>query len=575
MKIKHCLKRAVSTTLAGVMLASTVSVAPSALAVDQADAGVSALPTVAYEPIQLEAAPTKVMDYFDTQNPEGVTWVTDYTALDFMPAAAIGDVTCAVKATDGAIWVGTENGLMRMDFTEPDARDIVQYFSGNRYLYNGDDHVTGLAADDAGGVWVRNASGSVHIKMVPKTMEERTYFYEKMINDVNDRRGMITDSNTYSYDPATGEYTQTSVSTNDNDGLWSAMYAIGEILRYQTLKREGADQAEIDAAKAAATRATKAVLLLDYVSGRGNGFPCRSYMLTSEAGAQIGENGLQTDGFWFGIEMLDEGEEYPDPIIDELKQEGKDPIGIATVRPTRDALQKRGSQIFPQDTDYNGLGLSQSTIDTFNSTRPEGQKLGTDIVSNNSGQVFPLMVNGINNKVDFVEPTAENPVKEEDIVFQLTAPVYEQIPTIFNDLFPDSAIVDGHIDMEQIVYKADTSSDEVDGHYALFLTAYRYLCDEPEDAELKEYVAEACLRMSDLILEDDRYYIIDATGKATQWSRWLTRYFNDSMDVMQSQEEWSLYRIGVNDDKEDQLSYGYEDGPLNALEVMAALKTAA
>ena len=44
MKIKHCLKRAVSTTLAGVMLASTVSVDPSALAVDQADAGVPALP---------------------------------------------------------------------------------------------------------------------------------------------------------------------------------------------------------------------------------------------------------------------------------------------------------------------------------------------------------------------------------------------------------------------------------------------------------------------------------------------------------------------------------------------------
>ena len=574
MKIKHCLKRAVSTTLAGVMLASTVSVAPSALAVDQADAGVPALRTAAYEPVQLEAAPTKVMDYFDTQTPEGVTWVTNYSALDFMPSAAIGDVTCAVKATDGAIWVGTENGLMRMDFTEPDARDIVQYFSGNRYLYNGDDHVTGLAADDAGGVWVRNASGSVHINMVPMTMEERTYFYEKMINDVNDRRGMITDSNSYSYDPATGEYTQTSVSTNDNDGLWSAMYALGEILRYQTLKREGADQAEIDAAKAAATRATKAVLLLDYVSGRGNGFPCRSYMLTSEAGAQLDENGMQVvNGFWFEKRLLEEGEEYPDPIIDELKQEGKEPIGIATVRITEDAMNNRGSRIFPGDTDFNGKGLSQSAIDTFNTVRDEGDKLGTDVVSANENQVFPVMIDGVNVGQAYTKPT--EPIQEEDIRFRLTAPIYERIPTIFNDLFPDSAIgADGYIDESQIVYKADTSSDEVDGHYALFLTAYRYLCDEPEDAELKEYIADACLKMTDLILEDDHYYIVDATGKATMWSRWLSRYFNDSMDVMKSQEEWTLYRIGVNDDKEDQLSYGYEDGPLNALEVMAALKTA-
>ena len=37
MKIRHCLKRAVSMTLAGVMLASTVTVAPSALAADTAD----------------------------------------------------------------------------------------------------------------------------------------------------------------------------------------------------------------------------------------------------------------------------------------------------------------------------------------------------------------------------------------------------------------------------------------------------------------------------------------------------------------------------------------------------------
>ena len=574
MKIKHCLKRAVSTTLAGVMLASTVSVAPSALAVDQADAGVSALPTVAYEPIQLEAAPTKVMDYFDTQNPEGVTWVTNYSALDFMPSAAIGDVTCAVKATDGAIWVGTENGLMRMDFTEPDARDIVQYFAGNRYLYNGDDHVTGLAADDAGGVWVRNASGSVHIKMVPMTMEERTYFYEKMMNDVNDRRGMAGASASYTYDPATDEYFG-NPGTNDNDGLWTAMYALGEILRYQTLKRENAPQAEIDAAKAAATRATKAVLLLDYVSGRGNGFPCRSYMLTSEAAAQLDANGMQvTNGFWFEKRLLNEGEEYPEPIIDELKLEGKEPIGIATVRITEDAMNNRGSRIFPGDTDFNGKGLSQSAIDTFNTVRDEGDKLGTDVVSANENQVFPVMIDGVNVGQPYTAPT--EPIQEEDIRFRLTAPIYERIPTIFNDLFPDSAIgADGYIDESQIVYKADTSSDEVDGHYALFLTAYRYLCDEPEDEELKSYIADACLRMTDLILEDDRYYIVDATGKATMWSRWLSRYFNDSLDVMKAQEEWTLYRIGVNEDGEDQLSYGYEDGPLNALEVMAALKTAA
>ncbi|SBV92431.1 Ig-like domain-containing surface protein (fragment) [uncultured Eubacteriales bacterium] len=562
MKFRQIGTRILSLALSGVMLASTVAMVPASAA------------SSAYQPIQLEAAPTKIMDYFATQTPDGVAWVTNSDALTFLPAAAIGDVTCAVKATDGAIWVGTENGLMRLDLSETDSRDIVQYFSGNRYLYGGDDKVTGLAADEDGGVWVLNSLGSVHIKMPVMTLEDRTYFYEKMITDVNDRRGMISDNNSYSYNPTTGEYTQTSVSTNDNDGLWTAMYAMGEILRYQTLKEENASAAEIAAAKAAATRATKAVLLLDYISGRGNGFPCRSYMLKSETAAQPGSGGLQTtNGFWFEINMLD-GEEYPDPIIDELKQDGT-PIGIAQVRITKDAMDKKGSQIFPNDTDYNGLGLSQSSIDTFNETRADGNKLGIDIYSNNGNQVYPLMVEGVNIKKSYTAPTTAITDNDARIKFRLTAPVYEEIPTIFNDLFPDSAIKDGKVDMEQIVYKADTSSDEVDGHYALFLTAYRYLCDEPGDSELKDVIAEAALRMTDLILEDDRYYIVDATGKSTQWSRWLARYFNDSTDVMKAQELWLTDNVGVNEDGDDMLSYGYEDGPLNALEVMSALKIAA
>ena len=564
MKFRQIGTRVLSLALSGVMLISAGATVLPASAVSRA-----------YTPIQLEAAPTKIMDYFNTQTPDGVTWVADYGALAFLPAAAIGDVTCAVEATDGAVWVGTKNGLMRIDFSENDSRDMVQYFSGNRYLYGGDDHVTGLAADDDCGVWVRNALGSVHIKMPRMTMEDRTYFYEKMAADVNDRRGMISSSNTYSYDPATGEYTQTAVHTSDNDGLWTAMYAMGEILRYQTLKEENAAPAEIAAAKAAATRATKAVLLLDYISGRGNGFPCRSYMLASEALAQPDTAGVQAqNGFWFEIKMLD-GAQYPDPIIGELKQDA-DPIGIAQVRITKDAMSKKGSQIFPNDTDYNGLGLSQSSIDIFNASRASGEKLGTDIICTDGDQVYPLMVQGVNIGTKYIAPTAANPIVPNDprIKFRLTAPVYEEIPTIFNDLFPDSAIKNGKIDMEQIVYKADTSSDEVDGHYALFLTAYRYLCDEPGDGELKDIIAEATLRMTDLILEDDRYYIVDATGKSTQWSRWLSRYFNDSLDVMKSQALWLTDSIGVNEEGDDMLSYGYEDGPLNALEVMSALKIA-
>lgn len=476
--------------------------------------------------------------------------------------------------------------------------------AGPRYLYGGDDHVTGLASDGQNGIWVRTASGVTHIAMPEKTLHDKSFIYEDLVQSILDRRGMVhgagftfteTDStlDAVNYNSATGVFTSTP-TTSDNDGLWTTMYAMGEIFRYKALQEQygispaSEEQAEIAAARAAALRATKAVLLLDYVSGRGNGFPARSYMLTSEASAATVGNsvyGYQSqNGFWFqnfvGPDMVN-----PNGIIPSMQRDdGVAPIGYSMVRVTKDAESKKGSTLFPSGgTDvlnYNGLGLSQAAIDELNLTRPEGEKLGIDIktrvgtsVTGAVYQVLPVITAATNNndaKEDKTTGLHNKPL------FQLTAPVYEQIPQFFNDLFPESAIVDGHIDMNQIVYKADTSADEVDGHYAMFYTAYKYLIGDsadPELLELKSLIEETTHRMTELILKDDHYYIEDATGKSTQWSRWFAKYFNDSVGTMERQEQWKS-KIGVDENGDDALSYGYEDGPLNALQVMAALKSA-
>jgi hypothetical protein len=143
-------------------------------------------------------------------------------------------------------------------------------------------------------------------------------------------------------------------------------------------------------------------------------------------------------------------------------------------------------------------------------------------------------------------------------------------------LFPESAIKDGHIDLSQIVYKADTSSDEVIGHYSLFFAASEYLVgdsDDPEMLALKGIIEQTTERMTDLILKDDHFYIEDATGKSTLWSKWFAKYFNDTTGAMEQRPEWASH-VGVDADGEDSLSYGFEDAPLNALEVMSMLKTA-
>lgn len=553
-----------------------------------------------YSPVQLHAVPTKQVTYYKTGDASipDLQWVTTATDLAFLPEAAIGDVTAVVK-DGGVYWIGTKTGLQRVDFAESDSRDIVQYFAGPRYLYGGDDNVLALAGDHAGGVWVKTEYGVTHIAIKNETLHEKTAVYENLVQKVNDRRGMVADAGfsfvdngqtATDYHSPTGQWVS-KASTNDNDGLWTTMYAMGEIFRYNALKMDygasptGEQQAEIAAAKAAALRATKAVLFLDYVSGRGNGFPARSYMLQSEAPTDD-YSWQPTNGFWFHTIVGQQAIDNPDPNGTALVEPGKTPIGYAIARVTDDAMKKKGDTLFPSGgTDvmnYNGLGLSPAVIDKLNAQRPDGQKLGIDIrtnvgsVSSAVYQVLPVMTSVTNGGLAVADHTTNASNKP---LFQLTTPVYEEIPTFFNDLFPPSAIVNGKVDQNQIIYKADTSSDEVDGHYALFFTAYKYLCTDGEVAsdtqiaELKDLIAQTADRMTNLILDNDRYYIEDATGKSTQWSRWFSKYFNDGLAVMKGNPAWNA-NVGLDENGEVALSYGYEDGPLNALELMAALKTA-
>lgn len=91
-------------------------------------------------------------------------------------------------------------------------------------------------------------------------------------------------------------------------------------------------------------------------------------------------------------------------------------------------------------------------------------------------------------------------------------------------------------------WKADTSSDEIVGHFYLFAVAHDLL---PE-AALRERIAATARRIMDHILEHG-YYLVDVTGKPTRWGRWTREYF-ETPD-------------------------GKPDSPLNALELLSFLKT--
>jgi len=95
----------------------------------------------------------------------------------------------------------------------------------------------------------------------------------------------------------------------------------------------------------------------------------------------------------------------------------------------------------------------------------------------------------------------------------------------------------------QYEWKADTSSDEIVGHFFLYSVAWDLLAD----AELRQRIRATVTRIADHILEHG-YNLTDIAGRPTTWGRWSREYFDSKS--------------------------GAPDSALNALELLSILKTA-
>lgn len=114
-------------------------------------------------------------------------------------------------------------------------------------------------------------------------------------------------------------------------------------------------------------------------------------------------------------------------------------------------------------------------------------------------------------------------------------PVPERLATLYRDL--------GYTD-DDIYYKADTSSDEVTGHFLQMKFAHDFLAEG--DPELDELIKDACKRTT-LHIINHGFEFCESSGKPTTWAKWSKNYFeNDPI--------------------------GYVDAPLNSSEMLVYLK---
>lgn len=95
----------------------------------------------------------------------------------------------------------------------------------------------------------------------------------------------------------------------------------------------------------------------------------------------------------------------------------------------------------------------------------------------------------------------------------------------------------------KLLWKSDTSSDEIVGHFFIFSLAWDLL----PDSDLRNRIAATAGRIMDHILENN-LTLTDIHGGPTYWGRWDPEYF--------------------------QTRRGKPDSPLNSLEILSFLKTA-
>jgi hypothetical protein len=230
------------------------------------------------QPVRLTPYPQKFRTFYSLDDPR-----VPAALKQAAPPLPVGDTTAVAVASDGAIWYGTARGLVRVDLKAAE-RDRHQYFAGKRYLP--DDEVVQLAAGKSAGMWVRTKTGVSHVELRPMTLAAKASLFEKRVSERHDRHGLVSPSNL----AIAGDLKSSRTRDDDNDGLWTSMYAAAECLRYAVTKSPQA--------LANAKKATEAVLFLEEVAGK-RGFPARSYIRKGERAPDGGQWYWTADGQYY------------------------------------------------------------------------------------------------------------------------------------------------------------------------------------------------------------------------------------------------------------------------------------
>lgn len=184
-------------------------------------------------------------------------------------------LTKIAVGTDGTVWLGSKDGLIRW------AGGEWTYLAGKRWLP--DNRITALAPADDGSIWVGTPAGLAHLYHREMTLEDKATHYQQQVESRERRHGFIGEMRLAQ--PGVLEGARQEIS--DNDGLRTALYVAAQSFRYAAT---GAPEA-----KTQAWRSMQALLRLESITGIP-GFPARAICHVDEP--QFAQRSLRSASEW-------------------------------------------------------------------------------------------------------------------------------------------------------------------------------------------------------------------------------------------------------------------------------------
>jgi hypothetical protein len=178
------------------------------------------------------------------------------------------------------LWIGTKRGM----FSYHLPAHSLEYFAGKRWLP--DDQVTAIGFETAKVIWVETPKGYSRIEYKQIPLAEKAKAFEERVRARHVRHGLTASSRLR----IPGDLSSNQMVSDDNDGLWTAIYVAAQCFRYRVT-----GEAE---ARENARQGIEALMRLEEITGIP-GFPARSFIkLGVDEQPEDGEWHTTADGAW-------------------------------------------------------------------------------------------------------------------------------------------------------------------------------------------------------------------------------------------------------------------------------------